>query len=188
MSKMKKRIPMFLLALAMMVAMALPTFALEPVQSNTARRVPVSSPVSIACWGGATDSDGSMHILTGTGTNNITRTAVMSARGSWTFMVSPHDSSNYYIRNRSTSEVVNMYRVLQGGTYYNCRGYWYDRSTMGRDQRVVVDNMKIRLAAPLVSGSWYLQADRSVVSDSDVIFYTDGNRKQAQWLIQDDTM
>lgn len=30
MSTMKKRIPMFLLALAMMVAMALPTFAAEP--------------------------------------------------------------------------------------------------------------------------------------------------------------
>lgn len=33
MSTMKKRIPMFLLALAMMVAMALPTFAASPPYS-----------------------------------------------------------------------------------------------------------------------------------------------------------
>ena len=35
MSTMKKRIPMFLLALAMMVAMALPTFALSNKTSTT---------------------------------------------------------------------------------------------------------------------------------------------------------
>jgi len=35
MSSMKKRIPMFLLALAMMVAMALPTFADSPFTPNT---------------------------------------------------------------------------------------------------------------------------------------------------------
>lgn len=184
MSTMKKRIPMFLLAIAMMVAMALPSFA-ATFQSNTARSIPTNYPYFLGCWNGGRDSNGDMHVLTGTGVNNITRTAVMGESGSWVFLVSPHNSTNYYMRNSKTSEVVNMYRVLQNGTYYNCQGYWYDNNTQGRDQRIVIDNSKIRLAAPLVGGTWYLQADRSSVSDSDVIFYTDGNRKQAQWYIGD---
>ena len=76
MSTMKKRIPMFLLAIAMMVAMALPSFA-ATFQSNTARSIPTNHPYFLGCWNGGRDSNGDMHVLTGTGVNNITRTAVM---------------------------------------------------------------------------------------------------------------
>lgn len=53
---------------------------------------------------------------------------------------------------------------------------------------MALDGTRIRLSAPLVNGFWYLQADHSSVSDSDVIFYQDGNRLQAQWLIGDATV
>lgn len=186
MKTLSKKILTVCLALMMAVVMAVPAFAAEAKQLNTAQNNIVTNyPFFLGGWNGAYHSDGYMRVLTGTGTNNITRTALMSDRGTWAFLVSPHSSSDYYIRNLSTSEVVNIYRVLQNGTYYYCRGYWYDSSTQGRDQRVVLDGTRIRLSAPLVSGSWYLQADRSSVSDSDVIFYTDGNRIQAQWFIGD---
>ena len=186
MKTLNKKILTVCLALMMTVVMAVPAFAAEAKQLNTTQsNILTNYPLFLGGWNGGRDGNGDMHVLTGTGSNNITRTAIMSDRGSWAFLVSPHNSNDYYIRNLDTSEVVNIYRVLQNGTYYYCRGYWYDSTTQGRDQRVVLEGTRIRLSAPLVSGSWYLQADRSSVSDSDVIFYTDGNRIQAQWFIGD---
>lgn len=186
MKTLSKKILTVCLALATAVVMAVPAFAQETKQRNVASSTIVPNySYRIAGWNGSVDSNGDMRVLTGMGTNEITRTALQTPKGLWTFLTSPHNSSQYYIRNVSTNEVVNIYRVLQNGTYYYCKGYWYDNNSQGRDQRVVVDGARIRLAAPLVSGTWYLQTDHSSVSDSDVIFYTDGNRSQAQWYLSD---
>ena len=62
MSTMKKRIPVFLLALAMMVAMALPSFA-ATFRSNIARSIPTNYPYFRGCWNDGRDSNGDMYEL-----------------------------------------------------------------------------------------------------------------------------
>jgi len=174
---MKRKLFAVTLCIVLLVALAVPAFAAP----TGATRAPVAG-VSyfIACWNGQLDSNGERMVLFGNGINATMTTSRMNNKGQWYYLTAPH--GNMYLRNAlEPQEVVNIYRVLQSGIYYECKGYWYDHSTQGRDQRIVVDGTRIRLAQPLVSGTWYLQADRSTVSNSPVIFYTDGSRPQAQW-------
>lgn len=174
---MKKKIFAIVLCLIMAVALAIPAFA---TQSNVARAPVVGIPYFLACWNGQRDASGNMMVLRGNGMNATMTTNIMSDKGAWQYLAAPH--GNMYLRNTaSPQEVVNIYRVLQAGIYYECKGYWYDHSTSGRDQRIAVNGAQVYLANPLVSGTWYLQADRSALSISSVIFYQDGARAQAQW-------
>lgn len=164
---MKKKIFAIVLCLIMAVALAIPAFA---TQSNVARAPVVGIPYFLACWNGQRDASGNMMVLRGNGMNATMTTNIMSDKGAWQYLAAPH--GNMYLRNTaSPQEVVNIYRVLQAGIYYECKGYWYDHSTSGRDQRIAVNGAQVYLANPLVSGTWYLQADRSALSVSSVIFF-----------------
>lgn len=178
---MKKKILASLLCLILIVSLAIPAFAEQPERAT----VPSTGlPYVLACWNGQLDVGGNMMLLNGNGINVTMSTSNLNTKSSWLYLSAPH--GNTYLRNEANpQEVVNIYRVLQSGIYYECRGYWYDHSTQGRDQRIVVSGSKIYLAQPLVSGTWYLQADRSAVSASPIIFYTDGSRPQAQWVWRD---
>lgn len=95
--------------------------------------------------------------------------------------------NNYVIYNGMPgSYCVNIRRVLINGAYYYCTGYPYDDSTEGRDQLVKISNFGnysiVRLADPLISGIWYMNADFSnPVERSDVVWYIDHSKQKARW-------
>ena len=173
---MKKKLFALSLCVIMVLTMAISVSAAQP------RGVSTPTPDNtyfIACWNGYLDSaSNSKLLLTGNGINARMTTAPTNSRDIWWLLDAPH--GDWYLRNSaSASEVVNIYRVLESGSYYYCRGYWYE--SYGNDQRIKTSGSKIYLASPIMGGTWYLQADRSNPSISDVIFYTDGTRPQAQW-------
>lgn len=96
-------------------------------------------------------------------------------------------NNGYVIYSGTTnSYCVNIRRVLINNTYYYCTGYYYEDATNGRDQRVRILNhgsySTVRLADPLISGTWYMVADYSQpVQSSNVIWYTSASGSKAQW-------
>lgn len=138
-------------------------------------------PYAFCAWNGGTDSAGYKKTLQGHGLEVVMTVGNYSSSNSdWLCVTAPH--GNFYLQNsQSPYELVNVTRILQYGTYYNCRGYSYESTTNGRDQRLVRTGSYIRLADPIMGGTWYLQTDKSALSStSDVIFYT-GTGLKAQW-------
>lgn len=95
-----------------------------------------------------------------------------------------------YVIYCSSNCYVNMYRVLQNGSYYLCTGFPYENETGGRDQRVNLLQYSganpaytiIKLARPVIGGNWYMMADYSQpVPSSDVVWYTNPNLIKARW-------
>lgn len=98
----------------------------------------------------------------------------------WSYKNAPHGDQLLTI---GTSYCLNIYRVLQPNGYYHATGYPYEDATSGRDQRIVRSAPYIRLAQPLVGGTWFLVADKSNPSaDSDVIWYTSSSGDKAKWI------
>ncbi len=143
---------------------------------------------ALAAWEGATDSNNNKRVLQGHGTQVVMTVGTYNANNSDWYCVSAPDG-DFYLQNRvSPYELVNITRILQNNSYYNCRGYWYDSSTNGRDQRLKQLSSYLYLANPLVSGgTWLLQPySSSFTSSCDVIFYT-GMGNEAKWDIFDNT-
>lgn len=174
--KLVKQISGFLLVLVLTFCINTPIYA--DAMSTSA------GPYEVYAWN-KTAVNGNYKALQGHGNQVVMTVNTLDYSNSvWTWGAGIH--GNYILQNVTTPyELVNITRVLQYDTYYNCRGYWYDSSTNGRDQRLVQIGSYIRLADPLVSGTWYLQTDKSSPSSSsNVIFYT-GTGLKAQWNPQD---
>lgn len=184
MNFMKKKLLSVALCAALVFAMAVPAFAASQTSILSSRSaVPSYNKIYwLACWNGQLASDGYAKILNGKGSNETMTVEPMRPNGRymWQYLQSPHGNGAYLRNVNSPYEVVNVYRVLQSGIYYLCRGYWYEGN--GRDQRISVNGSQIYLTDPVMGGTWYLQADYSAIHDSPVIFYTDGSREKAQWL------
>ena len=142
---------------------------------------------ALAGWYGATASDGNKKVLQGHGNQVVMTVGTYNSNNSDWYCVTAPDG-DFYLQNRvSPYELVNITRILQNNTYYNCRGYWYDSTTNGRDQRLKQAGPHLYLAYPLVSGTWYLQTSSStIVNTCNVIFYTGGGVK-AKWDVFNNT-
>ena len=184
MSTMKKRIPMFLLALAMMVAMAVPAFALPTSGENN----------HFYAWSG-TVVGGSKVALTEMGTGQRLKARTYTGLSSQKWRVMQKTEGGYVIENEN-GDCVNIYRVAQSTStkysYYYATGYPYESATGGRDQRVWYETFNrrscIRLMNPLapsnlsVTGKWYLVTDATNPStQTDLIWFGDPSALKAGW-------
>lgn len=154
--------------------------ALSLVTATSAFAISVSStPGYILGWNGQSTAP-----LRGHGVSQPLRvgtdTSSSSAAYLWTVELAPH--GNYMISAGNAGYCVNIYRVLQYGSYYLATGYPYENATSGRDQRVVLPGSNwVRLASPLVNGNWYLTADTSNPSTNSAVLWcssTSGIRSQ----------
>ena len=100
MSTMKKRIPMFLLALAMMVAMAVPAFALPTSGENN----------HFYAWSG-TVVGGSKVALTEMGTEQRLKARTYTGLSSQKWRVMQKTEGGYVIENEN-GDCVNIYRII----------------------------------------------------------------------------
>lgn len=176
MKKGRLKIALFSLFILMVFSISSSVYAetLQPGSSIT---------YALAGWNGAYAQDGNKRVLQGHSNQVVMTVGVYSVSNSdWNCVAAP--DGNFCLQNcTSPYELVNITRILQYNTYYYCRGYWYDSTTNGRDQRLKQSGTYLYLADPIVSGTWFLQTDYSSVSNtSDVIFYT-GTGTKAQWEI-----
>lgn len=173
-----KKFLMFFVVFVLVVCTLVPIALAAPVPNS-------GIPYYAVAWNAARDSQGYVKVLQGHGMQVVMTVGNANDNNSiWYSRSAPHGGS--YLQNlTSPYELVNMTRVLQYGTYYNCRGYSYDSATSGRDQRLAYSGAYAYLANPIVTGTWYLQTDKSSISSvSDVIFYT-GTGTKAQWQFWD---
>lgn len=184
MTKMKKLLAVVLVCAIMAVCGASAFAAQNSAAARGSYPIPDSGiPYEIVGWNANRDSAGYVHMLRSSGQNKVIMTSTAGDSNCiWYCLKAPH--GNMYFRSTG-QDVINIYRVLKNDRYYDCTGYYYDHSTNGRDQRLSINGTKVFLSNPLIPGTWYLQADRSAVSDSATIFYTDSSPLKAQWQFWD---
>lgn len=181
MKNLSKKILTACLALAMAVAMAVPTFALS-----------VGSTRKIYGWNGES-VNGVRVALTSTGYNSRVQLQTADAGNQQQWTIETSDDGGYTIQCQN-GYYLNIYRVAYPAVgnfvYYYATSYIYESKFNGVDQRVLLPSGGyIKLAEPQVpsegsvSKSWYLLADKTNPSTlSDVIWYGDNTTNKARWV------
>ena len=175
MKRFGKKIAAVMLAMAMMMAMAVPAFA-KNISTST------NNTQYIVGW----NNEGNAF-LTGMGNGATVQLSTnTSTQHGWVVSAAP--DGNYVIRDVRNGLYINIHRILVGVAYYMCTEYTYESAIQGRDQRVNILNYSstgysnVQLAAPQMGGTWYMVADRSSPStSSDVIWYIYNYGAKAQF-------
>lgn len=169
----KKKLLSVILCAALVFALAVPAFA-APIKTDTANSQ------YIYAWKGSGAAALTYRGVSANITVNTPATGI--ARNTWSVTPAPH--GQYRITYNGYD--VNIYRVLQYGTYYLCTAYPYEQASEGRDQRVDIlttgSYSRVRLVQRLDGKTWYMMPDKSAASsDSPVIWYTAAVQDRTYW-------